>query len=128
KTAVRMDKTMDGVTGGIADESSGDAPADAGGGETNAVAPVAHKYELRRPEAAEIREAPADIPWGYGRDRVTAMPGDPDRRFVYWEVLEDSIARARAALGPGGHDAWLNLRVYDVTGRIFDGTNAHAVF
>jgi len=123
-----VDQPMDGVTGGVADESNGVASADAEAGETNAVAPVAHKYELTRPEAADVRDAPADIPWGYGRDRVTAMPVDPDRLFVYWEVLEESITRARAALGPGGHDAWLNLRVYDVTGRIFDGTNAHAAF
>ena len=126
KVDSRMDQTMDGVTGGSADESTGGALADAG--ENNAVAPVAHKYELTRPEAAEAREVPADIPWGYGSDRVTAMPVDPDRLFVYWEVLEDSLTRARATLGPGGHDAWLNLRVYDVTGRIFDGTNAHAAF
>src|SRR5262249_3231228 len=32
------------------------------------------------------------------------------------------------ALGAGGDGAWLSLRVYDVTGRIFDGTNAHAYF
>jgi hypothetical protein len=121
-------QTMDGVTGGLAGGSHGVASADAEAAEPNAVAPVAHKYELTRPDAGELREAPADIPWGYGRDRVTAMPVDPDRLFVYWEVLEESIARARAALGPGGHDAWLNLRVFDVTGRIFDGANAHAAF
>ncbi|HEY8924542.1 MAG TPA: DUF4912 domain-containing protein [Polyangia bacterium] len=127
--AAKMDQTIDGVTGGVSgDESNGGASADAEAGESNAVAPVAHKYELTRPEATAAREAPADIPWGYGRDRVTAMPVDPDRLFVYWEVLEESIARARAALGPGGHDAWLSLRVYDVTGRIFDGTNAHSSF
>lgn len=68
------------------------------------------------------------IPWGYGQDRVTAMVVDPERLYVYWEVTDDAIARARAGLGGRGADAWLNLRVYDVTGRIFDGTNAHAYF
>jgi hypothetical protein len=93
-----------------------------------AVAPVAHKYELEQSATASTREMPRDIPWGYGLDRVTAMPVDPDRLFVYWEVLEDSIARARAALGSRGEGAWLNLRIYDITGRIFDGGNAHGFF
>jgi hypothetical protein len=96
----------------------------------NAVAPVAHKYELEQSATAPSREMPRDIPWGYGLDRVTAMPVDPDRLFVYWEVLEDSITRARAALGSRGHGeaAWLNLRIYDISGRIFDGSNAHSSF
>jgi hypothetical protein len=53
---------------------------------------------------------------------------DPERLYVYWEVTNDAIERARGALGSGGPDAWLCLRVYDVTDRIFDGTNAHSYF
>jgi len=68
------------------------------------------------------------IPWSYGDDRVTAMALDPARLFVYWEVSDGAIARARERLGPGGPDAWLNLRVYDTSGRLFDGTNAHSYF
>ena len=56
------------------------------------------------------------------------MAVDPDRLFVYWEVTDDSIEKARAALGRGGPGAWLSLRVYDTTDRIFDGTNAHSYF
>lgn len=74
-------------------------------------------------------ERPAEhIPWGYGQDRITIMPIDPRRLYAYWEVRDEAIGAARAALGRGGRDAWLNLRVYDVTGRIFDGTNAHSYF
>jgi len=68
------------------------------------------------------------IPWSYGVDRVTAAALDPDKLYVYWEVTDPAIERARAALGPGGPAAWLDLRVYDTTGRIFDGTNAHSYF
>jgi hypothetical protein len=75
-----------------------------------------------------VADGTGNIPWGYGQDRVTAMAVDPDRLYVYWEVTDEAIDRARAALGPGGRDAWLNLRVYDVTDRIFDGTNAHDYF
>ena len=68
------------------------------------------------------------IPWAHGHDRITTMVVDPERLYAYWEVTDEAIERARAALGPGGQDAWLNLRVYDVTNRIFDGTNAHGYF
>jgi hypothetical protein len=83
---------------------------------------AAHKFTVGEapPEAA-----PRDIPWAYGRCRVTAMMVDPENLYVYWEVTEEGIESARAGLGAGGATAWLNLRVYDVTGRIFDGTNAH---
>ena len=68
------------------------------------------------------------IPWGHGETRVTAMVVDPERLYVYWEATDEAIERARAELGSRGRDAWLNLRVYDVTNRIFDGTNAHHYF
>src|SRR5687768_3860908 len=68
------------------------------------------------------------IPWGYGRDRITSMAVDPNRLYLYWELTDPSIDKARQALGAGAKDAWVNLRIYDVTGRIFDGTNAHSYF
>ena len=72
---------------------------------------------------------PQNIPWGYGHDRVTAMVVDPERLYVYWEVTDDAIAaRARGAGRRRAQRAWLNLRVYDITGRLFDGTNAHSYF
>lgn len=78
--------------------------------------------------AARAEEPPRHIPWSYGLDRITAAAVDPDRLFVYWEITEPAIERTRAALGPGGPGAWLSLRVYDTTGRLFDGTNAHGYF
>jgi hypothetical protein len=71
---------------------------------------------------------PDHIPWGYGYDRVTAMVVDPERLYVYWEVTDEAVSAARAGLGPAGAGAWLNLRVYDISGRLFDGTNAHSYF
>jgi hypothetical protein len=87
--------------------------------------PWSHKFEV--PDHGE-EEAPATIPWSYAYDRVTGMAVDPERLFVYWEVTDDAIERARAGLGPAGKSAWLNLRIYDTTDRIFDGTNAHSYF
>lgn len=68
------------------------------------------------------------VPWSYGQDRVVAAAVDPDRLFVYWEATDPALERARVGLGPGGPEAWLNLRVYDTTDLIFDGTNAHSYF
>jgi len=93
------------------------------GGDTGLPPQAAHKFDLGIvTPAARPRE---HIPWSYGTDRVAAMVVDPDRLYVYWEVTDDAIAKARAGLGPGGRDAWLDLRIYDVTGRLFDGTNAN---
>ncbi len=64
-----------------------------------------------------------DIPWGYGEDRVTAMARDPYWIFVYWEITDEAIARARAELQ--APDAECHLRVYDTTYRLFDQTNAN---
>jgi hypothetical protein len=69
-----------------------------------------------------------ELPWGYGENRITAMARDPDSAFLYWEVTDDGIAAARARLGPAGEHGWLDLRVYDTTGRDFDGTNANDYF
>jgi hypothetical protein len=82
-----------------------------------------HAYESARPPSP-----PRQIPWGYGRDRVTAIAVDPDRLFVYWEVRDESIDQARGQLGPAGARAALVLRIYDTSGRIFDGANAHSFF
>jgi hypothetical protein len=92
----------------------------------------AHKYSLTDREASSAgpRESspPKYIPWSYGRDRVRALPIDPERLYVYWEVTDEGRESARGKLGAGASTAWLNLRVYDTTGRLFDGTNAHSYF
>ena len=65
-----------------------------------------HKFDLGL-TSGPAREQEQDIPWGYGQDRVTAMMLDPDRLYVYWEVTDGALERARAGLGSGGRDAWL---------------------
>ena len=74
--------------------------------------PISHKFELGSHGKAE---EPRNIPWAYDYDRVTGMAVDPDHLFVYWEVTDQSLERARAGLGASGKDAWLSLRVYDST-------------
>ena len=109
-----------------AGEQDGPKPATAPAvGAGSAETAWSHKFEI--PDHGK-EEAPATIPWSYGYDRVTGMAVDPDRLFVYWEVTDDAMERARASLGRGGQSAWLSLRIYDTTDRIFDGTNAHSYF
>jgi len=63
------------------------------------------------PELAEI------LPKGYDEDSVTLMIVDPGKLFAYWEVQKDTVA---------SHKGILTLRVYDVTGVEFDGSNANS--
>src|SRR5215510_12608005 len=111
--ATRLLQALRGTTGSAATEEH--EPADR-----------PHEFDLAQP--TETATEMEHIPWGYRQDCVTAMVVDPERLYVFWEVTDEAIERARTGLGPGGSDAWLNLRVYDVTSRIFDGTNAHAYF
>jgi len=92
----------------------------------NAPAPFPGKFDLGPDSHQE--PAPQNIPWSYGQNRVTAMVVDPEKMFVYWECTDSAIDSARRGLGEAGRGAWLNLRVYDITGRLFDGTNAHSYF
>jgi|GEM_PF-1158878 len=75
----------------------------------------------------EATEPLQHIPWGYGITRVTAMAVDPERLYAYWEITDADLERARAGL-PEDADTRLVLRIFDTTGRIFDGTNAHRSF
>ena len=68
------------------------------------------------------------LPWSYGDNRITAMVRSPDSLYLYWEITDEGIADARRRLGPAGNDGWCNLRVYDTTGREFDGVNANDYF
>ncbi len=69
-----------------------------------------------------------ELPWSYGEDRITAIVRDPESAYLYWEITDDGIAAARSRLGAAGQHGWCNLRVYDTTGRDFDGTNANDYF
>ena len=95
---------------------------------------AAHKFDVgegaeRDPGRRLRAEAQRHIPWGYGRDRVTAHAG---RSRTACASTGRSPTTASSAPAPGWGQAarapGCRLRVYDVTGRIFDGTNAHSYF
>lgn len=131
--AGRVKLAFDGLRAAIARSEPGAEPAarktdgsDAPAVPANGPSALPSKFDLG--PQAETEPMPQNIPWGYGQDRVTAMVVDPERLYVYWEVTDAGLATARKALGRGGDSAWLNIRVYDITGRLFDGTNAHSYF
>ncbi|HEY2517832.1 MAG TPA: DUF4912 domain-containing protein [Polyangiaceae bacterium] len=106
------------------------APAGAGGeadGEPSRGERAAErsKFDLGVPPA---RFDGIELPWSYGEDRITALVRSPDSLYLYWEITDEAIAVARERLGAAGVHGWCNLRVYDTTGRDFDGTNANDYF
>ena len=123
--ASRVKVAFDGLRAAIARSASSGTNGSSLAAEMG-VASFPPKFDLG--PAVDAAPMPQHIPWGYGYDRVTAMVIDPERLYVYWEVTDDAVAAARAGLGAAGANAWLNLRVYDISGRLFDGTNAHSYF
>jgi hypothetical protein len=88
------------------------------------------KFNLGLPPRAPEERAfdKVDIPWGYGDTRITALVRSPDSLYVFWEITDPAIEDARRRLGDAGAWAFCNVRVYDTTGREFDGTNANDYF
>lgn len=85
---------------------------------------LAAKFDLG-PEVD--REAGEPLPWGYGECVIRALSVDPGQLLLYWEVTDEGIDAARRRLPASEAErAELCLRIYDTTGRIFDGTNAHS--
>lgn len=82
------------------------------------------KYYTGQPEAPLA--LPSELPYSYDDDCISLMARDPHWAFSYWEVTHRKLEAERSALGPGGADASLALRLYDVTDVVFDGRNAHS--
>ena len=87
-----------------------------------------HKFDLG-PTPDDRRRCPRTSPGATATTAITAMPVDPTAslRLLGGRPTTRSTPRAPAS-GPAGERAWLNVRVYDITGRLFDGTNAHSYF
>ena len=68
-----------------------------------------------------------NLPSGYGETRLTLLPRDPHWAFAYWEI-EQGVRRSIEK--EHGTKIWKNgreiLRIYDVTGIEFSGSNGHS--
>jgi len=89
------------------------------------------KYEVKAGRVQAPPEAPREpleLPQTYGETRIVLLVRDPYWIHVYWDVARDDLLRARQVLGREWSRARSILRVYDVTGVEFDGSNANAQF
>ncbi len=68
---------------------------------------------------------PAELPHHYGDERIVLLVRDPHWTYSYWEVSQRKLEIERGTLGKAGEDAYLALRVYDVTDIRFNGKNDH---
>lgn len=65
------------------------------------------------------------LPHEYGGERIAFLARDPFMAFCYWELPQARLEKEKAWFG---WDSKLCVRVYDVTGVQFNGTNASAYF
>ncbi|QDU63233.1 hypothetical protein Pan216_41110 [Planctomycetes bacterium Pan216] len=80
------------------------------------------KYCAGVPTRDLARNAPKDMPQGYGRDRIVAMVRDPYWLHVYWELTRQAVARTERALGKDWYGAKPILRLLDVSSEDTTGT------
>ncbi len=65
------------------------------------------------------------LPHEYGAERMALLARDPYMAFSFWELPQARLEKEKAWFG---WDSKLCIRVYDVTGIQFDGSNAVAYF
>jgi hypothetical protein len=65
------------------------------------------------------------LPHEYGGERMAILARDPFMAFSYWELPQARLEKEKAWFG---WDSKLCVRIYDVTGIQFNGTNAAAYY
>lgn len=84
------------------------------------------------PESVEVDPARRlerrALPSFYGTTRIVLQVRDPFWMHAYWEIAEDMATALRRQLGEELERSQLTLRVHDVTGVNFDGSNSVASF
>ncbi|AFW93408.1 MULTISPECIES: DUF4912 domain-containing protein [Nostocales] len=87
----------------------------------------AAKFELGQEDRtggslADVDEALADLPAGYGDSRIVLLPRDPQWAYTYWDIPNDHKEALRRQ---GGQT--LALRIYDVTDVDLDYQSPHSI-
>jgi len=94
--------------------------------------PPGEKERSGRPDPARLREISREIgeqyPVVHDGDRVVIAVVHPRLAYLSWHLDPASVDTLGADLGPRFAGARCQVRVYDVTDLLFDGTNAHATF
>ena len=87
----------------------------------------AAKFELGQANPIEdilgsVDDGLGDLPGGYGENRITLLPRDPQWAYAYWDIPNESKEYLRRQ---GGQQ--LALRLYDVTDIDLNSQGAHSV-
>jgi hypothetical protein len=90
--------------------------------------PKASRPKGGRPPSGLAIEASENLPESYATTRLVLLPIDPYTLHAFWDLTRDDQGRRRKPLGEGSLPSRAVLRVYDVTGVMFDGSNAHGSF
>lgn len=69
-----------------------------------------------------------ELPSRYGDTRIVLMARDPYWIFAYWEITDDHRMQVEREASASWNDMKKVLRVYDVTGKDFNGLNANRHF
>jgi hypothetical protein len=80
------------------------------------------------PAEYRVTEQAADLPAAYGDNIIVALVRDPYWIYTYWEVSPQLIQKAKAELAEKWETAKSVLRVYDITDKEFNGSNANHYF
>jgi len=90
---------------------------------------IVEQAKFSHPETACKRGGmPQELPVCYDIDRIVLQVRDPWWIHAYWEVKGSTMDRLRNELKGDFLKARRNLRVYDVSSIIFNGSNAHRFF
>ncbi|MDD5072952.1 MAG: DUF4912 domain-containing protein [Candidatus Omnitrophica bacterium] len=102
---------------------------------------VAQRVELGRDRAEESKYYPRptpylpprqweheELPSKYGDTRIVVMTRDPHWIFAYWEVGDERRMQIEREASASWDNLRKVLRVYDVTGKGFNGSNANRFF
>lgn len=80
-------------------------------------------------DTAAAREAQYDLPQSYGKTESFLLPKDPNWMFLFWEIVNETYETIKDVKGNHIFDnARTVIRVYDITNKDFDGTNANSYF
>lgn len=82
---------------------------------------VAESKFYTGPEEKKPAPMYQDLPAGYGEERIALLARDPYLAYAYWEATPARLEREKAWFG---WKSKLCVRIYDVTGVRFDGSNA----
>jgi len=90
-------------------------------------APQAKVNELKKYEASIEKGSmhEGELPERYYDNKLVLMARDPYWCYAYWDISPEVMAQKAASVRDEWGRHWLVLRVYDVTGISFDGSNSN---